>query len=695
VQAEFRVEQWLVRPGLNLVSQNGTAVHLEPKVMQVLVCLAQHAGEPVNREELIQTVWPGTFVTDDALKRCISELRRVFEDDAREPRIIETISKRGYRLVASVGEIQNGNLIQPIAVHALSAPQAAQSPILRQQALKLSVVIIACLLVAALITVAYVRGKGSGTFAPPVFHRLTYERGIIYSARFAPDNQVVYDASWRNGPIRLFTTHPGLQQQTQLDFSAAHLLGISEAGELALSLKGYPEAYPLFLKGTLARAPISGGAPRQLLPDVRWADWDRNGELAIVRHVNGKSRLEYPPGNVLYENEGWISHIRFSPRDNAIAFVDHPTWSEDRGSIVVLDLKTRRNKTLSGEWEAAQGLAWSAKGKEIWFTVARAGERRTLYAVDLDGHERMLLQVPGGITLQDISPDGRVLLTVDNERLGTLARSPAGERDLSWLDDNFPLSISPDGKQVLISDQSEQAGPDYLIRLQNIDSSAPIRLGEGWGGNFSPDGKWTVTAQSSTPESIFLVPLGPGDRKELKHPGVRTYGYTSWFMPDGKNVLLIGIGQGHLPRTYLQSIQGGPAKPVTPEGMISGFPSPDGHYVVASQLTASLSEPAVGIFDVERGEFHPIPGANENHVWPTGWSSDSRYIYLYTRGIAPAQVLRFDINRGREEVVRFLSPADPTGILEIYPVLMTPDAKTFVYGYDRYLSELYIVDGLN
>src|SRR5438445_5462609 len=102
MDGEFRIGPWLIQPSLNLISQNSTAVHLEPKVMEVLVCLAQHAGEPVPKEELLQTIWPGTFVTDDAVKRCIVELRRVFEDDARGSRIIETIPKRGYRLVAPV-----------------------------------------------------------------------------------------------------------------------------------------------------------------------------------------------------------------------------------------------------------------------------------------------------------------------------------------------------------------------------------------------------------------------------------------------------------------------------------------------------------------------------------------------------------------------------------------------------------------
>ena len=101
----FRVGSWLVDPGLNTISRNGAITHLEPKVMEVLVCLARHADETLPKERLLQEVWPGTFVSDDALKRCILELRRVFEDDARDPRVIQTIAKRGYRLVVPVAPI--------------------------------------------------------------------------------------------------------------------------------------------------------------------------------------------------------------------------------------------------------------------------------------------------------------------------------------------------------------------------------------------------------------------------------------------------------------------------------------------------------------------------------------------------------------------------------------------------------------
>jgi TolB-like protein/DNA-binding winged helix-turn-helix (wHTH) protein/Flp pilus assembly protein TadD len=109
VGTDFRVGAWLVRPSLNTVSRNGASIHVQPKVMEVLVSLASQPGEAIPKDQLLKTVWPDTFVTDDVLVGSISELRRVFEDDAREPRFIQTIPKRGYRLIAPV-EPANGVL---------------------------------------------------------------------------------------------------------------------------------------------------------------------------------------------------------------------------------------------------------------------------------------------------------------------------------------------------------------------------------------------------------------------------------------------------------------------------------------------------------------------------------------------------------------------------------------------------------
>ena len=148
MENDFRVGSWLVQPSLNTISQNGTSTRVEPKVMEVLVCLSRRAGEPVTKEELLQAVWRDTFVTDDVLKRSVSELRRVFEDDARESRIIETIPKRGYRLLAVVQAI-NGDVAKAPDPPLVTAPQS--SPLVgRKWKIALSAVVIVVLVSAVL-----------------------------------------------------------------------------------------------------------------------------------------------------------------------------------------------------------------------------------------------------------------------------------------------------------------------------------------------------------------------------------------------------------------------------------------------------------------------------------------------------------------------------------------------------------------
>ena len=571
----YRFGPFELEAGIGELRKHGRPIKLPPQPGKVLCLLVEHPGDVVSREEVQRQIWgDGTFVDyEHALNVCIRQLRETLNDDAKTPRYIETLPRVGYRFIAPVDQVEiaepNSDVGEAAAIAGQAAPGQWFAQATKTRPLKLLLqVSAACLALIALFAAGYVRGKRATVTAPASFRRLTFDRGIIYSARFAPENQIVYDASWENRPIRLFTTRAGLPQPMPLDLSAAHLLGISASGELALSLNGHTESYPVFLNGTLARSPMAGGSPRQLLEDVLWADWDRNGELAVVHHFNGRSRLEYPVGKVLYENMGWISHIRFSLQKDRIAFVDHPMWGDARGSIAVLDFSGQK-KILSTEWESAYGLAWSAGGDEIWFTAAKAGQRQDLFAVDLRGRQRALLQIPGGITLHDISPEGRVLLTVDNERIGTMALTPAGERDLSWSDISFPLAISRDGKELLLNQQSEEAGPDYWVGLRSMDGSQPVRLGKGWGGLFSQDGKWTATDVASTPESTFLLPIGTGDRKELRHPGIRTQGYLTWFTPDGENVVFVGIEAGHSARSYVQSVRGGPAKPLTPEGILA------------------------------------------------------------------------------------------------------------------------------
>ena len=124
---EFRVGEWLVEPELNRITRSNRKISVEPKVIEVLAYLADYPGEVLSKEQIIQAVWPDTFVSDEVLRYSISELRKAFRDDARNPRIIQTIARRGYRLIAPV--LRKGSMAETkasIAVLAFSDISSAR-----------------------------------------------------------------------------------------------------------------------------------------------------------------------------------------------------------------------------------------------------------------------------------------------------------------------------------------------------------------------------------------------------------------------------------------------------------------------------------------------------------------------------------------------------------------------------------------
>src|SRR6185369_17123648 len=232
---------------------------------------------------------------------------------------------------------------------------------------------------------------------PPTYRQLTFRRGSIRSARFAPDGQtILYSAAWQGNPVDVFTARPEAPESRSMGLSRTQLMSVSSVAEMAVLLDS--KAIGTWVSmGTLARAPLSGGAPRQVLEQVQWADWSRDGrDLAVVRDLAGRNRLEFPVGEVLYENGGWIGHPRVSPAGNMIAFIDHPVQGDDAGSIATVDLQGKK-RTITGEWFTAQGLAWSPDGKEVWFTASKSGTDRTLYATTLGGDSRIVARLPGAL----------------------------------------------------------------------------------------------------------------------------------------------------------------------------------------------------------------------------------------------------------------------------------------------------------
>jgi len=526
---------------------------------------------------------------------------------------------------------------------------------------------------------------------PPTYSRLTFEAGTIYSARFAPNGQsVVYSAAWDDKPVQLFSTVGNSNLSQPLQFADANLLSISRTNELALVLRGTHNGQLETMNGMLADAPLAGGSPREVLSDVRWADWDSNGKLAVVHYVEAHCRIEYPIGNVLYQSGGWVSNIRFSPKGDSIAFMDHPALWDNRGTVRTVDL-SGHVRTLTTEWGSESGLAWRPDGREIWFTAIEKGNTLNLKAVDLSGRLRTLLDLPMAIAIEDISSDGRVLISLNSKRLA-MAYSTLGERDgvdLSWHDWNSAHDISFDGKFVLFEDASEAAGAGYAVAIRNVDGSLPVRLGEGSSGGLSPDGKWAISVSTSQAPQITLLPTGAGQPRTINVTDL-AHIQNGWarFLPDGQHLAVIGDEAGHAPRCYQIELSGR-ARPATPEGVRCGPLSPDGRSIVGVSPDRSIT-----LYSLDGGSSRFIPHLQNNFV-AVQWSANGLFLFGYHLGEFPSKVYRVDIKGGAETVVQELKPGVPAGVVLVAPIVVSRDGRRFAYSYNQTLSSLYLVSGLH
>ncbi len=527
------------------------------------------------------------------------------------------------------------------------------------------------------------------TFSPS-YRRLTFEEGTVYSARFTPDfRAIAYGAAWNGKPLQLFSTVGDSLLTQPLNVTDANLLAISRTGELAVVLHGAHRAHLETEGGMLARTPLAGGSPREILEDVPWADWDANGELAVVHHAEGRDRIEYPIGHVLYQSNGWISHIRFAPHADKIAFMDHPALWDDRGSVCLIDLSGHVS-VLSPEWESEDGLAWSPDGKEVWFTAVEKGNNRELLAATMAGRIRRVLELPTGMTLEDVAPDGRALVSLDAERLAmaTAARDGKTTVDLSWHDWNIAKDISRDGQSVLFEDSSEAAGTHYSVAIRKIDGTPPVQLGEGSAGGLSPDGKWAISILPGSPGQVKLIPIGPGQARTIAVPGLEhIHNGSAHFLADGKRITLNANEPGHGVRCYLVDLDGGKPIPVTPEGITGGLVSPDGQSILANEGAVVAVYPNAG------GAPQPIPNLEPGFV-PLQWSEDNSSVYGYRPGQVPTKVYQVNLVTGNKTLIQELQPETTAGVVAIAPVVVTRDGSRFAYSYYQVFSVLYMISGL-
>jgi Tol biopolymer transport system component/predicted Ser/Thr protein kinase len=559
---------------------------------------------------------------------------------------------------------------------------------------------VALLLVLAVIAVLSVfflrRGEEAAARSSPTTRGITFRLGFITAARFAPDGKtVIYSGGFDGQPTELFSTRLEGPESRSLGLRNAGIKSVSSKGEMAVLLD--PElSWGETRNGTLARVPLAGGTPQTLMEQVDEADWAPDGEtLAIVRVLEGEHRLEYPMGEVLYKAPGWISHMRVSPKGDRIAFLDHPVLGDQGGSVAVVDLNTKNTSLVSTGWRAMLGLAWSPAGDEIWFSGSRVNRKEALYAVTLSGRERLLYEAPAHLRLQDVSAAGRVLVnrgSGGNSHMMYLSAISRMERDLKAFDWSTSADLSADGQTLLFYEWGNAVDGIPSVYIRKTDGSEAVRLGQGRALALSPDGKWALAVQETSPPQLVLLPTGPGELRALQNHGAKEYYYASWF-PDGRQILFTAKESGSDLRSYVQDTESGEARPLTDEGIVALRVSPDGNRVVA--------------FNNFEGKYYlyPLDGTDptlirglEADEEPIQWSADGLTLYVRGLGDFATKVYRVQLASGRRTLWKEITPADPVGNigLEAKPggILITPDGESYVYTYWTLFHELNLLDGL-
>jgi len=413
-----------------------------------------------------------------------------------------------------------------------------------------------------------------------------------------------------------------LPESRPLGIEGAELVGISASGEMAILRRP-----PLVLLwgerlGTLARAPLAGGSPRDLLENVLDADWSADGStLAAV--VAAGHRVEFPLGKPVHKATR-LRRVRVSPQGDRLAFAERPLGLSSTWSIVLLNRQGEKVTLPSGESSDYFDLVWAPGADEIWFTGRYGGTGRLL-AVNRSGRIRELIPAAWQPQIFDVAANGQALVARTYFRVGIMGVPPGEtkERDLSWLDQMEGGDLSADGKTLAVTSLGEERGLNrWSIYLRKADGSGGVHIGDGNALAFSPDGKQVLTSSQSERPELVLLPTGAGTPVTLPRGPIVDYWSANW-LPDGKRIVFAGSEAGRGLRYYVQDLAGGAPRAITGEGVQLRIGqkavSPDGKSVAAIE-----PDGGVAVYPIDGGgQKRPIPN------YPP-WDRPIYYTYMRT-----------------------------------------------------------------
>jgi hypothetical protein len=546
---------------------------------------------------------------------------------------------------------------------------------------------------AAIAGVAFMAGRRAAEKPAPTFKPLTFRRGWVDYARFAPDGRtVIYGAGWDGRPPELFQTRTDSPESRPLGLVHAKVLSISPQGQMAILLD--PSRRPgFFQRGTLAVVPLAGGTPRELLENVMSAAWTPDGrDLCVSRiHPNGEVTIELPPGTVLHRTRLSASPIRVSWDGRYIAYGDGGV-----GKLMLIDRERRVARALADIGANLWGLAWAPAGREVWFTEGSTPGARDVCAVDLEGRRRLVYRSAGVLGLVDTAPDGRVLFHRSLDRMGAMALLPGSpvERDVTVYDDSSIGALSSDGRLLLLNSTSEAAGPGSSVYLRR-DGGDPVRLAAGEAVDLSPDGGAALVVTGGG--ELAAVPIGAGLTRKIDLGALRVQ-RGAWVPSPRGGMIVRGRERPDEPYSFWLIDESGSkprrldvgASQLWAEGGVlrSWANAPDGRHIAVKTAIDTIS-----LVSLAGGPAREVRIADTS-LGVSRWSGDGQSLFLARAGAWPCEIHRLDLATEKVELWKQVAPPDPAGMMFCDGILPSGDGRSYVYAANRVFSSLIVAEGL-
>ncbi len=546
--------------------------------------------------------------------------------------------------------------------------------------------------IVLLVTGIAIGRLGQNSTALPEFHRITFRRGYITNAQFSNDGKsVIYSAAWDGKPYEIFSTQESSPESRALGISNAIPIAISKNGEMALIMT--PIQRMAETPGTLARAAVGGGAPREMAEGIFLADWSPDGtQLVVVRGAPSGQQIEYPIGKKIFETNGYVNSVKMSPKGDRIALVECPLTADGTGWVVIIDTAGKKQAT-SRLFANITSAVWSSDGATVWFTAAQHGITMQLYRMDLSGHERVVASFPGYFWLADVAADGRLLIghVAWSSSLMVRTAGSSKESDLYLHDWSFLQALSADGKQILFDEGGDAASSgEFLTFLRDSEGGPAVHLGDGFPTALSPDGQWAMVNPRGQPAQLTALPVHAGDAHPLTHDGIHHI-YGRW-LPDSKSIVFVGAEGGHQFRYYVQDSLNAKPRAISDEDIQFDRNADDIVLSTNGRIVATLGKDGrIQLLPVDGSPRRWIPAVTG--LTPVAFCRDNSLL-VDRAGEMPARVSRVNIADGKTAPWKELAPANRTGLWAIQPIRVAPDCESYAYTADYGLGALYVVSGL-